>query len=71
MRRGCDVLALSSALNGALLSGVLRPSDVLVRNQVGNLAVERDGAYVGFVDVMFGEVEVFENYVMPGANGVG
>lgn len=67
MRRGCDVLSLSSVLNRALLAGELKPSDVLVRNAVGNLAIERDGAYVGYVDVMWAEIEMFENYVMRGA----
>jgi hypothetical protein len=55
-------LELSHALNHAIHVGALRPSDVLVRNEVGNLAIERDGVYVGFVDVMFGEVTVFDEY---------
>jgi hypothetical protein len=67
MRRGCQALELSVALNRALVTGELKPSDVLVRNEVGNLAIERGGVYVGYVDVMFGEVDVFDEYVMMDA----
>jgi hypothetical protein len=60
VREGCTAAELSAALNRALADGILLGTDMLIRNQVGNLAVERDGEYIGFVDLMFGEVTVFD-----------
>jgi len=37
------------------------PDAVLIKNHVGNLAIERDGDYVGWVDLRTGEVEFFED----------
>lgn len=36
----------------------LLPTDVLIPNQVRNLAIERDESYVGYVDLGVEEVEM-------------
>lgn len=37
------------------------PGSLLCKNQVGNLAILRDGKYVGYVDLADGEVALFED----------
>jgi hypothetical protein len=32
------------------------PGAVLVKNQVGNLAIVRDGEYIGYLDLRYGTV---------------
>jgi hypothetical protein len=54
------VAKLAWALNEAIFTRTLQDSDVLERNDVGNLAVYRDGVYVGFIDLGIGEVNMFE-----------
>jgi hypothetical protein len=60
MGNAMTAIQLSHALNAAIHAGSLLPSDELHRNEVGNLAVIRDGDYVGWVDLRFGEVTMFE-----------
>ena len=45
------------------LLSLLRDDDVLIPNKVANLKIERDGAYVGYVDLLEGQqcVELFDD----------
>lgn len=36
------------------------PDAELIKNQIGNLAIERDGEYLGWVDMRTGEVTLFQ-----------
>lgn len=44
-----------------VLLAQLRDDDVLIPNTVANLAIRRDGTYVGFVDLLKdqGQIELF------------
>jgi hypothetical protein len=60
MSEPMTVAKFAWALNEAIFTRKLQDSDVLERNQVGNLAVYRDGVYVGWIDLGIGEVKMFE-----------
>lgn len=44
------------------IADTLGPDVLLVKNQVGNLAIMKDGEYHGYVDLMFGEVDIFTGF---------
>jgi len=52
---------LIEAVAAALASGAILPSDVLFKNAVGNLAILRDDAYIGYVDLQTGTVDVWKS----------
>ena len=44
----------------ALQNPAIRDDDTLLKNEVGNLAVfDADGYFVGYVDLLTGEVDIF------------
>lgn len=45
----------------------LEPDDELWPNDLKNFAIHRRGTYVGFVEIGFEEVELFDEEVMPQA----
>jgi hypothetical protein len=44
----------------AIINGRV-PNAVLVKNQVGNLVIVQEGAYIGWLDLRYGAVTWFED----------
>ncbi len=47
-------------LMALLTSGLLFHDDVLVPNEVDNLAILRNEEYIGFINLASGEIELYE-----------
>lgn len=54
---------LLRALMTAFREGTLNGSDLLVKNAVGNLAIVRKDVYVGFIDLRYADIIIFEDEV--------
>jgi len=48
-------------LDGAQAVADRAPDAELVKNEVGNLAIVRNGAYIGFLNLRNGELELIED----------
>lgn len=46
-----NVAELLQALQTALQSGELKPEDEVIGNEVGNIALLREGGYIGYIDL--------------------
>jgi hypothetical protein len=48
-------------LAGAQAVAARAPDAVLIKNQVGNLAIVRDGEHIGYLDLRYGTVHFEED----------